>query len=304
MALMSLLDELLTLPPSTRGRRLGHADTRAALVALGKEGGVAWLEKHIESPIVREWGRLLYALTPEWKHLERWIRLSKVHCLAAMDALLLCIPSTYTNEDRPAQLPQGADPAAINASVDYALEHYDNPRLQDAAKQIRHAWPVGAPSRHTVRFPRRLKEFAEALFANDSALISKWSRSLADALDPPKSADDYWQSLLEVGDRADIVAIVDWRESPDEIIERLRSLRSAKDSPIPWDRYANFDGENVALFCELNRELKGSGRSLVSLDTGGDSYALVFFKSETISALESLIASALKKQSSTIRRFE
>ena len=71
---MNPLDELLTLPPSMRRLRLGHGDTRDALVGLGREAAIAWLEEQIESPIGPEWGRLLFAVKPEWAHLDHWIR--------------------------------------------------------------------------------------------------------------------------------------------------------------------------------------------------------------------------------------
>ncbi|MCA9178125.1 MAG: hypothetical protein KDB14_26860 [Planctomycetales bacterium] len=239
---MTLLDELLTLPPSMRRLRLGHGDTRDALMALGTEAGIAWLEEHIESPIGPEWGRLLYALEPEWEHLDRWIRASKLHCLAAIDALLSFTPSPYSNDGNEPELPSGADPAAIDDALNHALDHYDNPRLQDAAKRIRHVWPVGAPTRHAIDIPDPLEEFATILFGNDSTLMNRWNDSLATALNSPENASDYWHSLLQFGDRTDVVAVVDWRAFPDSIVGRLQSLRSANGLPIPWKVYANYDG--------------------------------------------------------------
>jgi hypothetical protein len=286
-----------------RRLRLGHGDTRDALVALGTEAGIAWLEDHIESPIGPEWGRLLYGLKPEWAHLDRWIRRSKLHCLAAIDALLSFTPSPYFDDDKEPELPSGADPAAINDALNYALRHYDNPRLQDAAKRIRHVWPVGATTRHAINIPDRLEGIATILFGNDATLMNRWTESLATALNAPETASDYWHSLLQFGDRTDVVAVVDWRAFPDSIVGRLRSLRSANGLAIPWKVYANYDGELEDLFRELNAEVKGSERSLVSLNTGGDSYALVFVDPDTIPTLESLIASALKEPS-TIQRFE
>lgn len=138
---MTLLDELLAMPPTSRRLRLGRGETRDAILALGTAAGVAWLEEHLESPIFEEYGSLLYSLKPEWSHLDRWIRLSKLHCLAAVDALKCFTHLTFFEEP---ELPTGANPTAINEALDYALDHYGNPRLQDAASTIRHVWPVSA----------------------------------------------------------------------------------------------------------------------------------------------------------------
>ncbi|WP_442511339.1 DUF6630 family protein [Novipirellula sp. SH528] len=286
-----------------RRLRLGHGDTRNALVALGTEPGIAWLEEHIESPIGPEWGRLLYELKPGWAHLDRWIRGNKIHCLAAVDALLSFTANPYSDDDNEPELPLGADPAAINDALNYALDHYDNPRLQDAAKRIRHVWPVGTPTRNAISVPAPLEEFATILFDNDTTLMNRWNESLASALTGPENAADHWHSLLQFSDRNDVVAVVDWRAFPDSIVGRLQCLRSANGLPIPWKIYANYDGEIEELFRELNAEVKGSERLLVSLDTGSDSYALIFVGPDTIPTLESLIASALKEPS-TIQRFD
>ncbi|MEM7558032.1 MAG: hypothetical protein AAF394_02825 [Planctomycetota bacterium] len=290
---MTLLDDLQALPASMRRLRLGHGDTRDSLVALGRERGIAWLEEHLESPIGPEWARLLYALEPEWKHFDRWIRRSKLHCLAAVDALVLFASGLDSDGNEAAPMPHGADPAAIDALLTFALDNYDNPRLQAAAKRIRHAWPVGTPTRHAVGIPAPIDEFASRLFGREATLMRDWIDSLANGLNAPQNPSDYWHSLLHFGGRVGIIAIVDWRAFPDSIIGRLRSLRGADRLPIPWEVYEDFDAELEALFSELNLQVKGSGQSLVSLDTGSDSYALTFVESDTLPTLESFLASAL-----------
>ena len=290
---MTPLDDLLALRASERRWRLRRDAVRDALRALGKEAGITWLEEHIESPIGPEWGDVLYAMEPEWTHLDRWIRLSKLHCLAAVDAILSFAPDPHFDDDGEAELPSGANPSLINDAMTYALEHFGNPRLQAAAKRVRHAWLVGKPPRNAVRIPAAIKKVATVLFGRKRALMKAWNEAMATALDAPKNADDYWQSLLEFGDRNDIVAIVDCRECSEEIVGRLRDLQSAEALPIPWETHEHHNGESESLFRKLNSTIAGSGRSLVSLDTGGDSYALVFVESEKIADLEHLIVSAL-----------
>lgn len=300
---MSVLDDFADLSTYERHLRLRQRDTQEALDAMGTDAAFAWLEEHIQSPIGPEWANAFGRLRPSWKRIERWIRLSKLHCLAAVDVLLGYTPSPYYDDDKEIQLPPGANAVLINDAITFALEHYGNPRLEDAAKRIRHAWPVGKPTRHTVSIPKPLRQFAATLFGNDSALMKEWNESLATAMNAPENADDIWHSLLEFADRKDVVAIVDWREFSESIIEKLRHLSSANGLPIAWQAYSDYDGENDNLFRDIGTEITGSARSLVSLDTGGDSYALTFLRSDAIPELESLIASALDDPQ-TIQRFD
>lgn len=137
------LDELPMLSPSRRRVRLGHDDTRDAVLALGTKGGVAWLEQNIASPICPEWGRLLYSLKPEWAQLDRWIRLSQLHCLAAVDALLMFAPSARCDDDTERELCSGANAVLINDAISFALDHHGTPLLQDGRENptnVAHRW--------------------------------------------------------------------------------------------------------------------------------------------------------------------
>ena len=300
---MSVLDELNALPSSERYSRLGHRGTRDALVSLGTQSGLAWLEEHIESPIYPEWGWALYAFKPEWAILDRWIRLSKLHALAAIDALLMFGPDPHFDDDKKPELPIGANPQLIDNAINFALEHYGNPRLKDAAKRIRQFWPVGRRPRHSVSIPTAVREFAATLFCNDPDLMRDWIKMLETAITPPQNINDLWQSLLQFGDRKNVVAIIDWKEFPIDIIESLRHLRSAAGLPILWQEYSEYANENENLLRDIATQIEGTGRSLVSLDTGGDSYALTFIARDTIPALESLIAPVLD-QPHCIQQFE
>src|SRR5438045_1446865 len=105
--------------------------------------------KHISNRrSVTEWGLALFKLKPHWHHLDRWIRQSKLHCLAAIDALFFSTDPHGGGDAR--QIPEGADSKSINDAIDFALAHYGNPRLEKAAKEIRHAWPKGRRKRHAI----------------------------------------------------------------------------------------------------------------------------------------------------------
>jgi len=162
------LEEFLQLPPATRQMRLGQPGMRDLISALGTEAGVAWLEAHIESPVGSEWGMALSSLRPSWSHLDRWIRKSKLHCLAAMDVLFWCTDPHFDGDER--RMPDGADAKSINDAVDFALAHYGNPRLEKAAKEIRHAWPKGKRKRHAANVPAQLRDSAEIILCRDSEL--------------------------------------------------------------------------------------------------------------------------------------
>jgi hypothetical protein len=73
---MNPLDDYRTLRPGMRNGFIGQFGTQDALKALGTDGGIAWLEAHIESPVGLEWGLTLFELQPSWHHLDRWIRLN------------------------------------------------------------------------------------------------------------------------------------------------------------------------------------------------------------------------------------
>lgn len=285
----TILDEFLTQPASTRQIRLGHGDIREAVLALGTKDGIQWLEQHIESPIGPDWGRLLRALNPQWADLDRWIRLSKLHCLAAVDVLLAMIPDPY--ESTKPMLPSGANPAAIESAIAYALEHYGNTRLREGAKQIRHAWPAGQPIRHDVSISGPLREVAAYLLTNDPRLLQEWGELMATMLTPPECVENVWYSLLQFANAKGLIAVVDHRELLDSSISRLRHLPSAKELPIHWESYMHMSYED--LFDKIASEIKKSGWSLVSLDYVEDAYALTFVATDAIEQLESLIASAL-----------
>jgi hypothetical protein len=269
--------------------RLGQPGMRDLIGVLGTEAGIAWLEAHIESPVGSEWGMALLHLNPSWLHLDRWIHKSKLHCLAAMDVLFQCTDPWGDGEER--RLPDGADAKSINDAVDFALEHYGNPRLEKAAKEIRHAWPRGKRKRHSVNVPTPLAEAADLLLCHDSALVADWREKMATAKGAPHTAFKIWESLLSYAASKNCLAIVDWKEYPENIVASLRDLKPAEELVVEWDAFNGFEGDNEGLLHALATRVAGQGKALVCLDHGCDDYPLAILPAECVPRLVASIAS-------------
>lgn len=162
------LDDYLREPPSKRQYSVGTMGMSKAIEWLGPEAGIAWLESHIESPCARVWGSLLGMCNPSWQALDRWIHLGKLHCLAAIDALIWY--SDPYDSSGYVTTPEGADANLINDALDYALATHLNPRLENAAKEIRQAWPRGGRKRKPVAIPPALLEAAEIVLGSNPDL--------------------------------------------------------------------------------------------------------------------------------------
>jgi hypothetical protein len=271
---MSILDELAKLTPTDRNSRLGQLGVRDAIIALGTENGVAWLEKHIESPVSTDWGGLLFALKAPWSHLERWLSLSRFHCLAVLDAL-----RCYAEE---LEMPEGANAESIHAALDRVQAVYGSPRIKMAVKEIRHTWPLGGQKHELVDVPPAFKRAAEILFRSNATAMKGWQRSMSEDPAPPDQPEEIWISLIEFGQSQELLAIVDWRERLAEVVEQLKSLQSARSLNLAWDSFA-------VLRLELERGLKtiggasiSQGLALVSLDHEADDYVLTFLPSDEV----------------------
>lgn len=286
---MDPLDELLKLPPGMRNVRIGQPGTQNAIKALGTEAGIAWLEAHIESPVGSEWGMALLRMDPPWHHLDRWIHMSKLHCLAAMEVLLRCTDPYGDGGER--RMPEGADAKSINEAVDYALSHYGNPRLEKAAKEIRHAWPQGKRKRNSVNVPAPLDEAANTVLCHDSRLVAAWHEKMATAKDTPDTPFEIWDSLVIFAASKNCLAIVDWKENPKNIVASLRDLATADGLVLEWDAFNGFGADNEALLHALATSAVGQGKALVCLDHGCDDYPLTFFPIECMPRLLASITS-------------
>jgi len=278
---MSLLDDWINLSPSMRRLRLGQRDGQRAILALGTDAGVAWLQSRVESPIGPEWGRTLFELRPHWRQLEQWLRLDSIHCLAAMDALKL-----YA---RIPEMPDGADAGMIHSAVEGALVAFGNHRLKIAAKEICFAWPMGPRTRHSVEVPEELAKAADILLRGDSRVISAWHESMAMGMEPVEGAERVWDSLLRYCMDRNLVANVTPRTSPHDVAESLQSLPLASMTNLPWETLLNARRETALALEHFGAECIVQGIALVSLDYGADEYALTFLTPDAAATFESLV---------------
>lgn len=283
------LDELLNLPPAERKVKLGQPGTQDAIKALGTEAGIAWLEAHIESPVGSEWGIALLRLEPAWFHLDRWFRLSKLHCLAAMDVLFRHTEPYGNGEER--RMPEGADATSINEAIDFALANYSNPRLEKAAKEIRRTWPRGKQKRHSVSVPDALTEAADIVLCHDARWVKDWHQVLAKSKDVADTPYKLWDSLLSFATSKNCVAIVDWKECRENILVSLRALKSAENLTIEWDAFNEVHDESDDLLRAVGKRVAGHGTTLLCLDHGCDDYPLTFVATESALRLVASIAS-------------
>jgi len=267
---MGHLDDILKLPASTRRLRLQQGGARKAIVELGASEGVAWLEKHLESPIGPHWGRLLFALKPGWGVLERWMQISKLHCLTAIDVLDRYCGKEH-DENAVPELPHGAVPEAIHIALDCAIQTYGNPRLNDKAKRIKHVFPVGSNAGTQVSIPNEVLAIANNIFQGESTLELQWRESLQKAMAPPASLREFWFSLLAFLDCSNMAAIVDWKDVPAVLVEQLSVL-----TQWPEALSINLTGPDTleSALIEVGVALKIHRRELVALGDGSDAYVL------------------------------
>jgi hypothetical protein len=290
---MNILDQLMTLSASERSRRLERSDTHQALAALGKDAAIEWLENHIESPIGPGWGWTLYYLKAEWAPLSRWVRLSKLHCLAAIDAIQMFAAATdgmLALEVEP-KLPDGATPKSINEAVAFALAQFGNPRLEKAAQRIRSVWSTGPREPRKVSVPDALARVANILFRQDENLMNAWIKSMERSRERPEGPFDIYDNLLNFAEKKDILAIVDWRAPAEEIQASLSTLKGSEGLNIPWKELLNHPGDNEELFHAINTAISFQNQSLVCLDHGCDDNPLAFLPFEKVSEIRTLIAS-------------
>ncbi|QDU57946.1 DUF6630 family protein [Aeoliella mucimassa] len=300
---MSELPQLSRLSNIDRRHWLSSKQALTALQALGERQAITWLRQQFTSPADLEWGRLLRDLNPTWEELTLWIRGDKEHCLVGIDALAEFTPHPNTNDPTKPVLPTGATTELINTAIDQALAKYANPRLEKTVARIHRVWPKHRSPKKNITIPRWLQSVAEALAENDSQVVRGWHKKLLTSVDAPKSEDDFWFALIECLSENNIVAVVDWREFTDAIVESLQSLRSARNIDLDWETLKSFDGDNEVFFRHVSGLVGKTGRSLVSFDTGGDEYALTFMPTNHIPKYHEVLTSNLT-WSSGVTKFD
>ncbi len=142
---MDILGQLILLRGRELERFLRQDSTKLALAKADTDEAIAWLEQQMPSSVERVWGVAVHSLHPDWTQLEEWFQLSKLHCLAAVDAL-----KEFAKENR---LPVGADARSVNDALDRVLSDFGNPRLANAAEFIRNVCSDGRP-KPTVAVPK------------------------------------------------------------------------------------------------------------------------------------------------------
>lgn len=242
------------------------------------------LEQTIQSPIGPEWGWALFRLNPSWGELDRWMSLSKEHCLAAVDALL-----DYAKQKR---LPEGSTPALIDAALTRVLEAFGNWRLKEAAKELRYIWPNGKRPRHPVSIPQQLELVADVLSRDSPKLKQYWLRGLASGRDPVTDRYEAWSRLLDAAERRGQVVTVDHRAAPDNYVPDLAKLPRVQGLPIDWSGYEQqSDVSTERLLATIGSDLAGHAVYLVSLDNGSDCYPLTVMNWETAQAVKNALRS-------------
>ncbi|WP_141975575.1 DUF6630 family protein [Saccharothrix saharensis] len=119
-------------------------------------------------------------------------------------------------------------------------------------------------------------------------------RTHADRLDE-RGIDDpipelAWIALVDALTDHDLLAEVDWKEAADEIVGRLRALRSSPPRADAWAWFDRADGD-VPAYDFLDRagaELRATGTALAVLDIESDCYPLVLLPAGRVDALVDL----------------
>lgn len=277
------LKDILTHSGNDRGLRLSRQDARQAFKEMGSESALRWLAKHLVSPVGPYWGNEAYRLRPDWKQLKFWMDQSKEHCLVAYDVLL-----QYA---RRAQLPVGANADVIHYAIDGSLQRFSNPRLEEAAKQIRYAWPLKPRTRHEVEIPAALLKSASILLLGNKQLVKDWQESMATALNSPIGSLEIWGELLQFCQGSETIAYFDSREHPLEIVAQLSNLEQSGQLDIDWRELTSFGGTADEFLPLVVRSLTNQSVELMLLDEGSDAMAVSILQQSDAAHLRDLAKS-------------
>lgn len=245
---------------------------------------MTWLEGNIASPIVPEWGSTFFLLLPTWTELDVWIQRSKEHCLAAIDVLEM-----YSDRKR---LPEGATVPLIHAALDRTLAQYETWRFKQAAKVIRHRWPLGPRPIHQVDIPGPLRRAAEILALNALNLPAKWIKKLTTGVDPITDHHEMWSTLIDVAMKLRVAINLDCKASFHEVICALSKLRGRKfEIDIPPEMDTSVTDVELE---QLGSKLAEQQVYLCYLDEGGDNIPLTVLLWDEAWELTSTMSSFLE----------
>lgn len=197
---MESLKRIESLPAGQKSSRIGQAGVLNDLRAMPTSDAIAWLEKHISSPVTSDWGSLLSALNADWLTLKTWMHKSKEHALAAADAIC----SHVVNHG---ELPKATTAKEIEVELLRLVSLYETPRLQKAQKVV-HEFLNPAP------LSKGLKEVAQILFGSNAYSLGQ----------PSGDKVAQWQTIMYKADGCYCLAIVDWKAPEAEQRNALSSL--------------------------------------------------------------------------------
>lgn len=290
---MDCLKKIEALEPKLRSSSMGQQGVFNELKQLDQNVAIQWLERHIASPVSGDWGNCLYWLHANWATLEAWLRMDKVHCIAAMDAIRRHADAESANEDAPL-LPSGASPENIAAAMAAVLHDFNTPRMREIAAVVLRTWPVAKKKTSGVELPSEFLAAAQILLGNDLKFIQRWKQSLPRTV-PANDPESIWDALLNFSDSKYAVVIADWRAEVSDVAERLSALPIVAGQSIEWSRLQSHGGTIETLIDELDREVIPLGFAAGSIDNGTDGYVLILLRASSIAPFESAVSLFLKR---------
>jgi hypothetical protein len=192
------LMKIEALPPNQRSSSVLHA--KKDLLLLKKDDAINWLANNISSPVSRDWGRLLVTVSADWACLKSWMKISKLHALAAADAIDCYI---YNHEI----LPEGSSPSEVLAELEELVSEHQNLRLKEILDSVS-SFVTPSP------MPKNLAEASEILFGEaEINIVIKGKDTFAK-----------WHSLFHKAHNKYCLCVLDWKGVVGELEEALSSL--------------------------------------------------------------------------------
>lgn len=170
------------------------------LKSLQKNEAIEWLKSNISSPVTRDWGRLLFALSVDWDVLKEWMQFGKAHGLAALDAIdhYLAVKDEW---------PPGSTKNEVVSEVKYLLSLYQTPKIKQVYDEV-------LSFANPPPLTKKLALAAQILFG-----CSKPEIVLRE-----KNTETKWHSLLHKADRKYCLLVLDWKAAAEEVANELSSL--------------------------------------------------------------------------------
>ena len=277
---MDSLRRIESLPESRRSSFIGQAGVLSDLKELPRNEAFSWLEKHLASPISRDWGGLLFSLRADWMVIDRWIHLSKGHCLAACDAL-----SEYSSSSLDAEpvLPKGSTPQLVLEAVQTANAKFGNPRIQAVLDTVKSIWQVREIPKAIAQDINALADVAAILLGNQKKLLDLWSRKQPIVATPEKAI---WHDLIHYCDDKHAVVVADWRADVPDVHARIWAL-PVLSGVAHSDSVASPNDSLDMSIAKLASFLFPHGYSIRSIETGSDEWVLIVLPRDEMSILES-----------------